>query len=112
MTIRATIRQNTVMLTADNESRAELAALLRDDNGYNRAEGYVAEELHERWEFVRPEEIGALTSSPIIAECDGLDRDEDGELIAVGKVAWFPDYAIADPWEELRNTGRTIFTLN
>ncbi len=111
MTIRATLRNNTVLLTADNESRAELADMIRG-YGHYRAEQYVAEELHEKWEFVRPEEVGALTDSPIIAECDGLDRDDDGELTAVGKVAWFPDYAVRDPWEELRNRGRTVFALS
>lgn len=111
MTIRATLRQNTVLLTADNESRAELADAYRY-GGYYRAESYVAEQLHERWEFVRPEEVGALTDSPIIAECDGIDRNDDGDLTAVGKVAWFPRYELDDPWASLRNTGRVVFTLN
>jgi hypothetical protein len=112
MTIRAILRSNTVLLVASNESRAELADLLRGDNAYNRAEGYVAEQLHEKWEFVRPEEVGALTDSPLLAECDGIVRDDEGELTDVGKVAWFPDYAVRDPWEELRNRGRTVFTLS
>ena len=111
MTIRATLRNNTVLLTADNESRAELADLLRRDNGFNRAAQYVGEQLHEDWEFVAPEDVGALTDSPILAECDGLDRDDHGELTAVGKVCWFPDYMVRDPWEELRNRGRTVFSL-
>lgn len=110
MTIRATIRSNTVVLTADNESRAELADAYRN-GGYPYAESYVGECLHERWEFVRPEEVGAMTDSPIIAECDGIDRDDDGELVKVGKVAWFPNYQITDPWESLRNIGRTVLTL-
>lgn len=111
MAIRATLRNNTVLLTADNESRAELADAFRD-GGSLRAELYIGDELHEKWEFVRPEEVGALTDSPILAECDGLDRDDNGDLTAVGKVAWFPDYAVRDPWEELRNRGRTVFTLS
>lgn len=110
MGIRATIRNNTVLLTADNEARAELAEAFRN-GGYPYAESYVAEALHEKWEFVRPEEVGALTDSPILAECDGIDRDDHGELTEVGKVAWFPAYAIRDPWEELRNKGRVALTL-
>lgn len=109
MTIRATLC-NTLLLTADNESRAELADAYRAD-GYPRAESYVGEALHEKWEFIRPETIGALTDAPILAECDGIDRDEDGEIINVGRVAWFPDYAIRDPWEELKNTGKVAFTI-
>lgn len=110
MTIRATLRNNTVLLTADNESRAELADLLRN-YGDSHAEMYVADELHEKWEFIAPEAVGALTDSPLLAECDGLDRDDDGELIAVGKVCWFPNYMITSPWEQLRNRGRTVFAL-
>ena len=110
MTIRAILRDNTVLLTADNESRAELADAYRA-GGYYHAESYVAEQLHEKWEFVRPEEVGALTDPPIIAECDGIERDDDGELTAVGKVAWFPNYMVADPWEALRNRGRVVLAL-
>lgn len=111
MTIRAILRDNTVLLTADNESRAELADLLRGDFGYSRAEQYVGEELHEKWEFIAPEVVGALTDSPILAECDGLRVNDEGEITEVGNVAWFPDYAVRDPWVELRNRGRTVFAL-
>ena len=112
MTIRATLRNNTVLLTADNESRAKLADLMRGEEGFQRAEHYVAEELHEQWEFIRPEEVGAITDSPLLAECDGLDRDNDGELTAVGNVCWFPNYMVTDPWESLRNHGRVVFDLS
>lgn len=111
MTIRATLRNNTLLLTADNESRSELAETLRR-YGYSGAEAYVGEQLHEKWEFVLPEHVGAMTDSPILAECDGIERDDDGELTRVGTVAWFPDYAVRDPWQELRDRGRTVFTLN
>lgn len=110
MTIRATIRNNIVLLTADNESRAELADAFRA-GGYPRAEDYVGEALHEHWEFVRPEEVGALTDAPILAECDGMERNDAGELVEVGKVCWYPNYQVFDPWAILRNTGRVEFYL-
>ena len=110
MTIRATISKYHVTFTADNEARAELADAYRA-GGYPRAEMYVGEALHEAWEFVRPEEVGALTDAPILAECDGIERDDDGDLTAVGKVCWFPDYQVKDPWEALRNVGRVRFLL-
>jgi hypothetical protein len=110
MTIRATVRQNTVLLSADNESRSELADAFRS-GGYPRAEQYVGEALHERWEFVRPEEVGALTDAPILAECDGIVRNDNGDLTEVGKVCWYPNYQVFDPWAILRNTGRVELQL-
>lgn len=109
MTIRATLRNNTLLLTADNSGRSEMAEALSYGSGHG--EMLVSDELHERWEFIAPEVVGALTDSPILAECDGIERDYDGEITKVGKVAWFPDYAVRDPWQELRNRGRTVFTL-
>ena len=111
MTIRATLRNNTLLLTADNESRAELADAFRN-GGYHYAEHIVAEELHEKWEFIGASVIGALTDAPIVTKCDELYHNDDGDIIAVGKVAWFPDYMVRDPWAELRNCGRVAFTLS
>jgi len=62
---------NGMRLTLGNEGRAELAEALRD--GYARGESLVGEWLHEAFEFIRPEEIGALTDAPILCNCDGLD---------------------------------------
>lgn len=93
-------------ITANNEARRELAAA----DGYPARESLVAEWLHEQLEFLRPEEIGALTDAPILGDCDTIERNENGELTATGgPVWWFPDYAVRDPWDELKNSGRVTF---
>lgn len=96
-------------LTLGNEGRAELADALRE--GYSRAESLMSEWLHESFEFIRPEEIGALTDSPILCDCDGLDYPATGdrEIREDAKVYWFPDYMIRDPWQMLASRGRVEF---
>lgn len=110
MSITATISGNTLILTADRETRRDLIDAARN-HGYERAEMVVSEALHERWEFIPASLVGALTDSPILAECDGLEYNEEGEVDAVGNVAWFPNYAITDPWWELARTGTVRLTV-
>lgn len=49
------------------------------------------------FDWVAPEEIGALTSAPIL-------RYDN-------KVWWYPDYQVRSPMEDLAETGTTTFTL-
>lgn len=98
-----------LQLKLGNAGRAELADALRD--GYWKAESLVAEWLHEAFEFIRPEEIGALTDAPILCDCDGLDYPDTGdrETRDDARIFWFPDYMIRDPWAELARRGRVEF---
>jgi hypothetical protein len=57
---------------------------------------------------IRPEDVGALTDSPIIAE--GVEYDPGGTIGRVGNVWWFPNYQVTDPAEVLVETGEVIFT--
>ena len=59
------------------------------------------------WEFIRPEEIGALTSAPILS--DDAKRNDQGELTDVGNVYWFSDYAVTCEIEELLAKGQVAF---
>jgi hypothetical protein len=59
------------------------------------------------WEWISPEEIGALTDAPIIS--DDAERDDHGKLIRVGRVYAHMRYALEDAAEELRVHGRVIF---
>lgn len=94
-------------IAACNEARRELA----EADGYPARESLVAEWLHESFEFLRPEEIGALTDAPILGDCATIERDDLGELTATGgPVWWFPAYAVRDPWVELMSRGRVTFT--
>src|SRR5438094_504103 len=57
----------------------------------------LEEHLGNGWEWIRPEELGALTSAPILS--DECSRDEQGLLDQVGAVYWFPRYQIESPVE-------------
>lgn len=57
------------------------------------------------WEWIAPEEVAALTSGEIIT--DDAERDDDGNLLAVGRVYWNSYYAVHDTLADLR-AGRTV----
>jgi hypothetical protein len=63
--------------------------------------------LANGWEWLRPEEIGALTSAPILS--DDVERDDEGTVVKTGKVYWYPQYQVADPIEQLIDNGSVIF---
>lgn len=101
-----------LLFTADNFGRAALSDAYHM-GGYPRAESDVFSEIEPAWRAVAPEAIGALTDAPIVcAEAFQPMPDDSGESYDVDPEAvfyWFPDYAIRDPWEELKNSGRVIF---
>ena len=111
--MNATILKNGFLkITADNEDRSELAYAYRGETGapggYPAADDYVREALYQAgWEFVRPETVAALTDAPIIT--NDMQVDDNGDVVHVGDVWWFPGYMITDPWQELKNHGRVIF---
>jgi hypothetical protein len=54
-----------------------------------------------------PEEIGALTSAPIIGE---TERDDNGVLVRTCKVWWYPDYAVRSFVDDLIEWGYTVLS--
>lgn len=62
--------------------------------------------------LVRPEVIGALTSSLILTEGDVLDAHGDPDVAAINesKFYWYPNYAIRSPLEDLTETRKVTFT--
>ena len=67
----------------------------------------LEDHLCNGWEFVAPEDLGALTDAPILS--DEVERDEDGNVTKVGTVYWFPDYAIRCELDELLEKGEVFF---
>ena len=57
------------------------------------------------WEWVRPEECGALTDGDILTE--DCTRDDRGKLTQLGRVYWDSEYQVQDTLEELR-AGRPV----
>jgi hypothetical protein len=84
----------------------------RLDNGDNiDAEATLYDLLEDHlcngWEWILPEELGALTSAPILS--DDCRRDDQGRLIEVRPVFWFPSYQILSPVNQLLNAGHVDF---
>lgn len=64
-------------------------------------------QLGNGWSFVRPEDIAALTDAPIIT--DDIDTDDQGNVLKVGKVYWYPQYDVRDPVAQLLENGYIDF---
>ena len=58
------------------------------------------------WEFIKPEDIGALTACPYIFSNDAW-HDDQGVLKQVDTIYWYPDYSVADPVTDLVEKGYT-----
>jgi hypothetical protein len=89
-----------LVFIADNEARSELAYAYRE-GGYPRAERDILEAVCGG-DICRvyPEDIGALTDSPLF----------EGGPPKNPSFWWFPNYQITDPWSELKNKGRVVFS--
>lgn len=80
----------------------------RDAHGIHAALCALLEDhLQSGWEMVPPEDIGALTSAPILS--DEIVRDDQGQVTEAGRVYWYPDYQVRDEIEELREHLVLIF---
>ena len=96
------------MRTAINENSGNLVIGLDPDDDLDQdnypdrwqevSEMLIGEGFYE----ISPESIGALTDAPILSS----DPEPDGD----SGIWWFPDYAVVDPTETLRDTGRVIFS--
>lgn len=94
-----------LLFTADTESREEIAAA---DNDYGvQLDLVLSDVLGNGLEMLQAEEVGALTDSEIFA-LDAV-RDDQGTLTDAGRVFWFPDYMIRNPWDDLATTGSVLF---
>jgi len=53
--------------------------------------------ISNNWDYIRPEEVGALTDATIIAQ--DVQRDDSGDLVAVDRVYAHGNYMVEDPIE-------------
>lgn len=63
---------------------------------------------NDAYEWLLPEDIGALTDAPILGY--EVEHDDDGAVMYVERVYWYPQYETRDPLAELLE-GRLVFTL-
>ncbi len=88
------------------ELREAIAESIESDN-------YLFIDLLEKvicnsdWEFITPEEIGALTDSFILS--DTATRDDQGKLQSIDSVYWYPDYQVKSEGRELAECGEIVF---
>jgi hypothetical protein len=64
-------------------------------------------QLSNGWDLILPEDICALTSSLILS--DEAEYNNTGELVKIGRVYWFPDYAVVCELEVLLEKGEITF---
>lgn len=59
------------------------------------------------WSWIEPQDIGALTSAPILGR--GVQIDDGGEFVAAEAIYWHERYAIDNPITKLIEDGVLIF---
>lgn len=103
--------EGNLAITLNDAGQAEYVEIeiLHLTQGFDESFHRILEDhLANGWENLRPEEIGALTCSPVLSQ--DVTRDAEGKVIDVGTVYWFPDYQVRDVIEELRDKLRVVFT--
>lgn len=107
-----------VWFSADAEEREAvregLTAHAAGDRDWSRCFADAFEGLLcNGWSWLAPQDIGALTDAPLLSNCavmedDGTYTIHDDCGFECG-VFWFPDYAVCDPLEKLRDGGKVFF---
>jgi hypothetical protein len=88
--------------------------LLSDDvnnpdlNDYDILRDLIEDQLCNGWTWLNPEDVAALTDSPILS--NDAEFDDYGNLIGAVHTWWFPDYQTIDLAEEIFKEGQLIFT--
>lgn len=99
---------NNLVLSVDLEEQTELQRAQAEDPDFD-SDSYMHDLMeglvcNSELDWVRPEQIGALTSAPILGVY--ADDPEEGKV----REAWaFMDYQVTSPQRELAETGRAIF---
>lgn len=117
--MKATFSSGGVLFSIDAEGREDVREALEakeeGQKGWHQVFGEAFDGLLcNGWEWLAPEDIGALTDAPILSNC--IDRDDDGAMTAHSGcglecgIFWFPNYMVEDPLETLRDKGEVFFT--
>ena len=98
--------------------RLEMDESVRDQLIEESSKGDVIYDLledfiGEGWEWVAPEDIGALTDAPIITDPNGYEviSQVDSDEVYYYYVYWYPNYMVQSPVEDLIEKGETFFEL-
>lgn len=100
-----------LIITADNESRAELAQSYRCS--FHHAQDYIAEALHECFELTDAADCPEAwcTDAPFLIDSDGVCFADNGQkpVWESAQIYTYPDYVFSDPWQKLKNCGRVAW---
>lgn len=99
-----------LVVTADREMLEDVAATCSDYWGrlHSVFEPYSANGSYAVFDAGSANPFVGLTDAPCVAE--EMDVLDDGTHVIVGRLWWYPGYELADPWTDLEETGRTVFT--
>lgn len=103
-----------LVITANEEGKAEILDHKRDDGNWSRNPDCILADLLEDfmgngWSWIRPEDIGVLTSANIIS--DEAAFSDSGNLIECGTVYAFMDYQIKLEIEELSQGNECLYIV-
>lgn len=104
--VEFSVEDGQLHIRLDPEAREEVEELL--DKPVDQAFAELIEyHLANGWTLLDPEDVGALTASPILSE--EVQYDEDGNIASVGRVYWYPEYQVKSEIEELLEDGEVVF---
>ena len=82
-----------------------------EDFEFDQSDDTLYDLLHYQicngWEWILPEDVGALTSAPLLS--DNAVRDENGKLLTLECVYAYMDYQVKSPVKELLDNGYVDF---
>ena len=101
------VDETTLRIVLTDEGRENWDEIIRrkQGGGWDKAWLEVWEDVvcNSLYAHVQPEQIGALTSSPLIGR--DLEWDDVGELLTANKIWWYSNYQVIDPLDELFEQG-------
>lgn len=106
---KAIATENHLTLIPDLKAiKEDFSEFLEDETDFDEMEleSQILEDLMcNGWDYVQPEEIGALTSAPIISP--DVTRDDEGEFISADVVYAYMDYQV-DSWVQRLCDGHSV----
>lgn len=106
----AKLENKNLRISLIEEERSEVEEISQNGKGIDAQFAEIIEyHLGEGWSWVQPEDVAALTSSPILS--DSAVYGDHGELEDVDDVWWYPNYQVLNEVQELLDHGYIDFDI-
>lgn len=104
--VEFSVENGQLHIRLDPDAREEVEELLEKpvDQAFSEL---IEWHLSNGWTLLDPGDVGALTESPILSQ--DVQWDEDGNILSVGRVYWFPEYQVKSEIQELLEHGEVVF---